>query len=192
MTRVWYTSDSHFGHRAMIERAWRPQFTSVADMDECMITRWNEEVHPDDTVWHLGDFGLGGMMHFLQIVPKLHGTIHLITGNHDHPWPGLRNSYKYQRAWLDAGFASIQQYMRRRISGQSVLLNHFPYDVDNRHGVLFRPYQPQDVGDWLIHGHVHGAWRIKRKQINVGVDVNDFRPVDQDEIVKIMSEGPQP
>lgn len=191
LPKVWYTADTHYGHLSMISRAWRPQFQSVAEMDDCMITHWNESVHRDDTGWHLGDFGLGGMMQFLRIVPKLNGTIHLITGNHDHVWPGGRSSYKYLQGWLNAGFASIQQYQRRKIAGQSVMMSHFPYDVDDRHGSLFKPYQPQDVGDWLIHGHVHGAWKVRGRQINVGVDVWDFKPVNQDQIIEIMAGGPQ-
>lgn len=189
MTGVKFTSDTHFRHRSMIERKWRPQFESVAEMDDCMITNWNEAVHPSDTVWHLGDFGLGGMMHFLPIVKKLHGTKHLITGNHDHPWPGSRDSHKYQLAWLEAGFASIQQYARRRIAGQAVFLNHFPYSLDSRHDVKFLNYQPQNNGDWLLHGHVHDAWHINGRQINVGVDVNNFTPVDMDEIARLMAEN---
>lgn len=188
---VYFTSDSHFGHRAMIERQWRPQFATVAEMNEYMVDNWNVVVGPKDIVWHLGDFGMGGMMHFLQIVPRLHGTIHLITGNHDHPWPGGRDAHKYQQAWLDAGFASIQQYARRRIHGTNVMMCHFPYEVDERHGALFKRYQLQDDGDWLIHGHVHGAWKVKGRQINVGVDVWDFRPVHLDQIAEIMSAGPQ-
>ena len=186
MSLVHFTADTHFSHRSMVERKWRPMFSTVAEMDECMITNWNENVHPDDTVWHLGDFALGGMMHFLPLVKKLHGTIHLITGNHDHPWPGGRSSHKYQAAWLEAGFASIQQYARRKIAGQSVLLNHFPYDTDERHGLLFIPYQPRDIGDWLLHGHVHSAWHVRGRQINVGVDVNGFTPVPLDQVIALM------
>lgn len=190
MSDLWFTADSHFGHRSMVERKWRPMFSTVAEMDQTMIENWNSTVAPSDAVWHLGDFGMGGMMHFLPLVSRLHGTKHLITGNHDHVWPGGRDSHKHQRAWLDAGWVSIQQYARRRIAGQSVLLNHFPYDVDDRHGASFKPYQPQDVGDWLLHGHVHDAWKVRGRQLNVGVDVNGFKPVHLDEIIQIMSDGP--
>ena len=43
------TSDTHFSHARIIELAGRP-FTSVEEMDDELIRRWNETVAPDDIV----------------------------------------------------------------------------------------------------------------------------------------------
>ncbi len=99
MSEVFFTADTHFGHRMLVEKGHRPQYSTVAEMDADLIERWNATVRPGDVVWHLGDFGLGGMVYFLPIVAKLHGTIHLIAGNHDHVWAGNRQAHKHQRHW---------------------------------------------------------------------------------------------
>lgn len=178
MGEVFFTADTHFGHKAMIERRWRPQYSSVAEMDADLIERWNATVRLGDVVWHLGDFALGGQAHFLPIVAQLHGTIHLIAGNHDHVWAGNRQAHKHRPAWLAAGFASIQDFARRRIAGQNVMLSHFPYSGDHVEGEeRGAQYRLRDEGLPLLHGHVHTEWSLNGRQINVGVDVNDFRPV---------------
>ena len=51
----YFTSDLHFGHRAVIEYAKRP-FASVDEMDAAMIARWNAAVKPDGIVFVVGDF----------------------------------------------------------------------------------------------------------------------------------------
>ena len=186
---VWFTSDHHFNHAAMVENGWRPQFSSLTEMNEEMISRWNEVVDRNDQVWHLGGWGLGNFLESLQFRRRLSGQIHLIPGNHDRGHPGHRDASKWQRAYIDAGFASVQAFARRRIAGQNVLLSHFPYTGDRREEGRFEQYRLQDQGLWLIHGHVHEVWKRRGKQINVGVDVHDFYPVSLDEIASIMEES---
>lgn len=43
--------------------------------------------------------------------------------------------------------------------------------------------------DWLVHGHVHGAWRTRGRRINVGVDVWDFAPVPEDALLELIARG---
>lgn len=187
MAQVFFTADTHFGHRAMVEKGWRPQYSSVEAMDADLIERWNTTVRPGDTVWHLGDFGMGGAASFLPIVQKLHGTIHLVTGNHDAPWPGNRQAYRHQPVWLAAGFASVQAFARRRIEGQQVLLSHFPYEGDHVEEDRAEQYRLRDLGLPLLHGHVHSAWQVRGRQVNVGVDVWGFAPVAVERLVEVIT-----
>jgi calcineurin-like phosphoesterase family protein len=59
--------------------------------------------------------------------------------------------------------------------------SHYPYDGDS-HGedryahLRSSGYQNRPI----IHGHVHTEWQIRGNQFNVGVDVNDFKPVHED------------
>ena len=46
-------------------------------MTEDLIAKWNETVKPEDTVYHLGDFGLYKYRKFLN------GKIVLICGNYE-------------------------------------------------------------------------------------------------------------
>lgn len=182
MAKVFFTSDTHFNHRAMIEKAWRPMFSSVDEMNEEIIANWNLAVRPDDTVWHLGDFAMGNDVAARSLVALLNGHKHLVTGNHDHAWSANRDSAKYQRLWLDAGFESVQAFARRKIEGHSVMLSHFPYEGDHLDEARFDEYRLRDAGKYLIHGHVHESWKVNGRQINVGVDVWNFHPVELTQI----------
>jgi calcineurin-like phosphoesterase family protein len=182
MSDVWFTSDTHFSHRAMVLNRWRPQFSTVDEMNDCMITRWNETVKPTDTVWHLGDWAMGNFYEAMLLRAKLHG-------NHDRAHPGYRDSYRWQREYFQAGFASVQPFARRRVNGQEVLLSHFPYTGDRHDEDRFEQFRLQDKGLWLIHGHVHEVWKIRDRQINVGVDQWDFKPVSLETIADILREN---
>lgn len=185
---VWFTADTHFGHRSMVEKGWRPQYASVADMDADLIEGWNSTVRPTDIVWHLGDFGMGSPDAYLPLVQKLHGTIHLIAGNHDPVWPAHRDSHKRQSTWLAAGFGSVQSFARRRFNGKPVLLSHFPYQGDHTEGDRYQGYRLHDTGLSLLHGHVHSAWKQHGRQVNVGVDVWGMRPVALDVVGALLCE----
>lgn len=183
---VWFTSDTHFGHESMISKGWRPQFSSVDEMDQTIIDRWNDTVRPHDQVWHLGDFGMAASWYLFEVLRKLNGDVHLIAGNHDSVWSGNRDAHKRQRDWLDAGFMSVQSFARRKIGGQHVLLCHFPYSGDHTEGDRYEEYRLNNTGLWLIHGHVHNEWKVRGQQINVGVDQWGFTPVALETIADMM------
>ena len=51
---VFFTSDLHLGHRNIIQLCNRP-FSSIDEMDQRFIEKWNEKVTDADTVYILGD-----------------------------------------------------------------------------------------------------------------------------------------
>ena len=57
--RVWFTADTHIGHRNIIKYCQRP-FSDVEDMNKTLISNWNKVVGINDYVFHLGDFSVGG------------------------------------------------------------------------------------------------------------------------------------
>ena len=82
---TFFISDTHFGHGGALGLYRRP-FSSVAAMNEGMVERWNETVGPDDVVWHLGDFAIRQKPEVVaEILARLHGHKHLLTGNNDPP-----------------------------------------------------------------------------------------------------------
>ena len=91
---VFFTADTHLGHKNIITSTNRP-FESVAAMDSAIVKRWNERVTPQDLVYHLGDFAFDDHEPYLEL---LNGQKHLILGNHDHSdwvkkttrWQGIR------------------------------------------------------------------------------------------------------
>src|SRR5580698_1315212 len=82
MTETWFTSDTHFGHKNILdyEKEARP-FNTVEGMNEQLIANWNETVNKKDIVFHLGDFAFGAVN--VAIADRLHGNKRLVMGNHD-------------------------------------------------------------------------------------------------------------
>ena len=80
--KVFFTSDTHFNHANILKFCDRP-FKNVEEMNETIIVNWNKVIGKDDTVFHLGDFCLGGSAEWTKILDRLNGKIHLIVGNHD-------------------------------------------------------------------------------------------------------------
>lgn len=184
MNMIWFTADSHFGHKNIIKYCDRP-YDSVEEMDRDLIENWNDLVGPDDEVYHLGDFSLDFKI-ASQVLPLLNGQKHLIAGNHDLCHSSNGGS-AYIRRYLEAGFATVKEETSLTILGQIVRLCHLPYfdpdDIDSR----LPEYKPDDDGSWLLHGHVHLRWQQNQKQINVGVDVWDYAPVSLKQIEQVLS-----
>jgi len=136
-------------------------------MNEKMVAVWNTIVGIDDTVYHLGDFAWGtNAEHIGSFIRRLNGDKHLVLGNHDKLKPF---------AYVEAGFVSV----------------HTSLKVDNiylAHDPAIKVTLLKD--DWLIHGHVHGLWKIEKdkKLINVSVEVWDYEPVEY-ETLKCIIEG---
>lgn len=166
---IWFTADTHFCHEKIVRFSGRP-FKDATEMDEEIIRRWNETVPDDGTVFHLGDFCLGGAKEWTDIMHRLHGKIYLILGNHD---------YRNIKQVFMSRFELVTQQMTIRVGDQTIILNHNPFLA---YGGAYRD-------TWQLFGHVHSGPmsntgldmpRLKMLfplQYDVGVDNNDFRPV---------------
>ncbi|MFC7478575.1 metallophosphoesterase family protein [Dankookia sp. GCM10030260] len=153
---VFFTSDTHFGH-AGARGLYRRPFASVAEMHAAMLDRWNSTVGPKDEVWHLGDFAIGvPETEMAELLSRLHGRKHLITGNND------------SAATLSlAGWSSVRPYAEIELDGFGLVLCHYP----------FRSWRNMSRGWRNLHGHSHGRLAPLLRQTDVGVDAWDFRPV---------------
>lgn len=80
MSKIFFTSDHHFGHTNIIKFCNRP-FNSVDEMDNELIKKWNEKISKEDEVYHLGDFALSSNERFKEIADQLNGTSSFINGN---------------------------------------------------------------------------------------------------------------
>lgn len=132
MSKAYFIGDTHFGHKDVITYECRP-FSSVEEMDNELIARWNNVVMPEDTVFMIGDFSFYDQAETKQICQKLKGNKILILGNHDIP------SEEYYR---QCGFSSVYSYPI--VFQDFWLLSHKPLYL-NKH----MPYVN-------IYGHVHG------------------------------------
>ena len=189
---VFFTSDTHLGHKNIIPLANRP-FSSVEEMNETIISRWNYMVRPTDTVYHLGDVALGTIAESLPLVKRLNGRKMLIIGNHDRIFAAnkVRHIDRFMPIYGDLFDGAIRASDSLILNGRKVNLSHFPYDGDSHEDERYREYRLQDTGDWLIHGHTHSDDSISRSkrgslQIHVGVDAWDFYPVHEDIVSDIL------
>lgn len=155
--RVFVTSDTHFGHKKVIEfEVARSMFSSIKEHDEALVARWNETVRPTDTVWHLGDvvFGTANM----DILAQLHGIKHLVMGNHDH-YP-IENYTKYFRK------------IRGAVQLHGYILTHIPVHPNQFH---------RFTGN--IHGHTHSNKLDDIRYIPVSLEHTGLRPVLLDKLI---------
>lgn len=170
--KIYFTSDTHFGSSMVLDFSRRP-FKSTEEMDEELIRSWNSTVPEDGTVFHLGDFCDDGI--YEKYVSRLHGKIHLISGNHDKAvYPSL--------------FSSISEQMTIYVDGQRIILNHYPLLC----------FGGERTCTWQLFGHVHSGggntdgYDLQRlgmlfpRQYDVGVDNNGFRPISYNELKGII------
>lgn len=205
---IFFTSDHHFGHRNISRLARRPFDDTpdgVLDMNATLIDRWNSVVRADDTVMVLGDFALGQVAQSLPTLAHLNGIKHLIAGNHDRCSPAYYHRpeptkiHQWTQRYVDAGFASVSHSATIGIealthwtpNAESLLASHWPYSGDSHGQDRYLDNRPADEGAWLLHGHVHEAWRQRGRQINVGVDAWNGYPVSVPELVELIAAGPQ-
>jgi calcineurin-like phosphoesterase family protein len=189
---TWFTSDLHFGHLNIIRYCDRP-WPDVDAMNRGLITRWNDVVDPDDTVWVLGDVAMGRIDDNLALVEQLNGSKLLVAGNHDRCWFGHGER---GAEWIDryrhAGFSEIVQGQTMlMVGGVEAAVCHFPYEGDSQLDDRYTEFRPVDEGRWLLHGHVHTTWAQRGRMINVGVDTAGYRPVSEDEIAALIAAGPR-
>lgn len=177
-----FTSDLHFWHKNVVVFCNRP-WASVEEMNEGLIERWNSVVWPDDEVDICGDMFFCGTTKAQAIMKRLNGRKRLWQGNHD--WKVVK---KHRAA--DFGFESVQENGATHLEGfdELVLLSHFPYknEGDHTEKERFTDKRYDQQNKWLLHGHVHQYWKIKGKQINVGVDVWGWKPVSEKQILELI------
>lgn len=180
--KTFWTSDAHLGHARICELADRP-FTSVDEMNETIINNWNDTVSPDDIVWVLGDFVMGQKSETLPLVTRLNGTIRLVPGNHDRVHPSDKQCAKWLPQYEAVGIDVMDPEITMMVPGIDMSMCHFPFEGDSHGDDRYSDLRPEDHGQILLHGHVHEAWKVRGRQINVGVDVWDFRPVTFDQLL---------
>lgn len=163
---IYYTSDLHFGHRLV---AGLRGYDDTDAHDQAIINYWDTKIKKDDIVYVLGDLAINNPTRAIDIVESRPGRKRLIWGNHDFGHPMRRDAPRWTNRYLDA-FEWVAPFARRRIGGRDVLLSHFPYTED-RDTARFMQYRLPDMGEYLIHGHLHNAFAITSpREIHVGWD----------------------
>lgn len=187
--KIYFTSDWHIGHKAVIEFSKRP-FRDVDHMSRVLVNNYNSTVGSQDICYFLGDMGMTSGEEIKKVIKQLHGTKILVQGNHDK---------KGRQFWMDCGFVAVQNAASIVIAKNMVTMSHCPlvgvfredttdmrgaspgenWHKERRHGPF---YSVPDFGQFHLHGHTHAPNRGKSKvkldkQWDIGVDGNNYRPV---------------
>jgi calcineurin-like phosphoesterase family protein len=154
MRQIWFTSDTHFGHANIIKYCNRP-YENVQEMDETLISNWNKVVKEDDIVYHLGDFCLGSVEHYLV---RLKGHITILKGDHDRQWVGLHRDSILRIEPPEL----IDEYGNDRM----IVLCHY----------AMRSWYKSHYASWHLFGHHHGKLPPYGLSFDVGVDAWNYYP----------------
>jgi calcineurin-like phosphoesterase family protein len=164
---IWFTSDTHFGHKFIIDVCNRP-FKDVHDMNLSLTEKWNNIVSKNDTIYHLGDFAFGTKKLFRELKERLNGNIILIKGNHDgNNILQYNNNRQY--------FNEVYERLEIRLDDYFLVLDHYP---------LLNWHWQEKEKSINLHGHCHGNLTIKQiNQYDVGVDSNNYVPISLEQII---------
>lgn len=192
MSRIWFTSDLHFGHANIL--SYEPKRkeilgATIEEHDAALVQRINSKVKPGDLLYLLGDLGMYG-----QVVPNvklLNGTKILIRGNHDKESNG-----KLKQAGIDHVFEEVTF----KAGPYKILMSHYPYKEQGwaalKRKLFGEPLRhqnkrPHNDGKWLLHGHIHsrGSTIPYGKQIHIGIDTHNFYPWNLEEILQIIKDN---
>lgn len=177
--KTFFTSDTHFCHENIIKFCNRP-FNNAEEMNEKLIENWNSVIRKNDDIFHLGDFCYGSCDKWIEIISRLNGNIYLILGNHD-----IKN---YHKKAMEK-FKKVESQMIIKIQKQNIILNHYP----------FLCYPGSYHNELQFFGHVHTCkngstgldtprlQHLFKTQYDVGVDNNDYKPVNFLDIKKIIN-----
>ena len=176
---IYYISDTHFRDQAIFDKCNRP-FKSLDEMESIVVTKWNNKVNDEDTVYVLGDICKDDDVLAIKIFNKLKGHKHLIVGNHDH---NMIEEIKKSNV-----FESIKFIDLIMDGDQKVCICHYPlmdWMEFNRNGIL-------------VYGHVHNKTPLNgqaykeikeyyhdKPAYNCGVDVTNYEPVTLAEMIKL-------
>lgn len=142
----YYIADLHFGHENLLHYMDRRPFSTTSEMNETIISRWNEKVGKRDEVYILGDLSLLDTDATNDITRRLKGKLHLILGNHD--------AVAKKPRFDTTRFVWIHDYREITDEKRNVVLSHYPMICYNRQ------YDPRHE-TYMLYGHVHNSYDEK-------------------------------
>ena len=207
MSKLFFTSDTHFGHGNIIKYCNRPFLTdadakaleenggtwdksnwrisrdAVDMMNDDMTDNINRVVGENDTLWHLGDWAFASKERYAYKCEFYRNRIkcknvNIIWGNHDHP-------KKIAHLFGESHFLHELRVPDQRAK---IVLCHYAMAIWNK----------SHHGTWQLYGHSHTTAEDfmdrhfkHRKSIDVGVDnaykiLGEYRPFSLEELQGIL------
>lgn len=165
MSRLFFTSDEHYGHANVLKFCKRP-FESVEDQTEQLIKRHNTVVDDGDVTYHLGDmfWRTFTVKEAQSVMDRLNGKHYLILGNHDEVAKNIAGRF----VWV-----------------KDTTLVHTPTRVWLSH-YAHRVWPDSHKHSYHLYGHTHNVLPDFRYSHDAGVDANGYFPISYQEVETIM------
>lgn len=171
---LWFTSDTHFGHKAVLDFCQRP-WESIEQMNAALVGAINERVGANDELYVLGDFSFRiGVEEARSIREAIFCMrVHLVPGNHDRDWdvPDRAGTFIVEPPICQVKLSG----------GQKLVCSHYP----------MMDWPSLGHGSVHLHGHIHATreyneWNRAERLLryDVGVDANGYAPVSAEDILE--------
>lgn len=163
MGKIFFTSDLHFGHRAIVHFV-NSDLKTLEAREKKIIENWNKKVGVNDTVYILGDLRMNKCSCVDKLV-ALNGKKILVLGNHDFLKPEEK---KY--------FEEIVNYKELKINNELFVLFHYP----------IKDWNKKIHGSYHLYGHLHNTSTCKllgdNNSLCVNTEFHDYTPVELSEV----------
>lgn len=174
-----YISDLHLGDERIFKLCKRP-FSSLEEMENHIIKRWNEKVSEDDDIYVLGDLANGSASKIKEFFSKVKGRKHLIVGNHDEEY--------LTEYFLTQSFVGIDRLRYLNDEGRKVCVCHYPLlDWFSGNEIVYHVYghiHNKTEANGQMYADIKGYYDNK-PAFNASVDVIGFEPVTLDELIEL-------
>ena len=168
-----FVSDPHFQDERLNLYGRDLRFKNAKEVDEFIVTKWNETVGEKDLVIVCGDVSM--TREGLDTLLRCNGEKWIVKGNYDTPKEdGGTAKYEINDKILSKYFTKVVDELEIEVGGETVYINHYP---TNAKADMFN-----------IVGHIHGLWKCQRNMVNVGLDAWHFTPVSED-LIKFQMNG---
>lgn len=160
-SKIYFTSDWHLYHKNILKYDKRP-FLTIHEMNKTIIEN-HRVLDKDDHLFYLGDLTFKMSDDLDNMLRSLSCHKYFIYGNHDQ-----LVSHSYLSKYFDRIYDG---YCELGIREQLIVMSHYPmFEWNKGHR-----------GSWHLFGHTHGNDKNnpnigKRKTMNVGVMLNDYKP----------------
>jgi calcineurin-like phosphoesterase family protein len=173
---IYLSSDLHFGHNREFIYSARG-FSSVEEMNEAIIERFNSVVKEDDDFYLLGDLMLGDNSN-IDYVKRLNGRIHIVLGNHD-------TSTREELYKALPNVVEVRDAIKFKYNKLHFYCSHYPTITGN----LEKEYLHQCTLNLYGHTHQNNNFYYDLPFCyHVGVDSHECTPISIETVIKEMIE----
>lgn len=172
--KIWITTDTHFGHKAMLSYCNRSE-----GFEKKILKNLKQVLKSEDILIHLGDICIGDDLYWnAKLKENTNCRQWLIQGNHD----GKSSSWYLAHGWDFVGYSITMNY-----GGKKILFSHAPqYYLVAENG--------ESSYDLNIHGHFHNnPHRSEEKEMKVrknfrqrlvAIENTHYQPISLESLLK--------